>query len=301
MRLKMYRAVSVAAAMTQVRAELGPDALILGTRRVAGGVELTAALEPAASIETGARVAAAGPDPAWQDALRWHGVPAALAGSFTGASLEQALAVRLRFASLDFSRGSRPLLLVGPPGAGKTLTTARLATRLVLRGVTPLVVSADGDRAGAAEQLAAFTRLLGLVLIVAPDPVTLARALARREDGAPVLIDTAGIDPFSAEAQAGIAGLAAAASGAVVLVLPAGLDANEAADAGAVFRAAGASMLVTTRMDTARRIGSVLAAGAAGLLLTEGGTGAGIADGLEPLTPALLAGRLATPTNRKAA
>ena len=60
-------------------------------------------------------------------------------------------------------------------------------------------------------------------------------------------------------------------------------------------------MLVSTRMDVARRIGSVLAAAATGLALTEGGTGPGIADGLEPLTPALLATRLAAPPNRKAA
>ena len=46
MRLKLFRAPAMAAAMAQVRAELGPDALILGTRRVAGGVEITAALEP---------------------------------------------------------------------------------------------------------------------------------------------------------------------------------------------------------------------------------------------------------------
>lgn len=297
MRLKIYRAATVAAAMTQVRAELGPEALILGTRRTAGGVEVTAALEPAAA----ASVAPAASDPAQQEALRWHGVPAPLASSLAGAPLEQALAARLRFEALDLLPGSRPILFAGPPGAGKTLTTARLATRLVLQGLAPLVISADGDRAGAAEQLAAFTRLLGLVLIVAPDPVTLARALARREGGAPVLIDTAGIDPFAAEAQAGIAGLAAAASGSVALVLPAGLDANEAADTAAVFRAAGATMLVATRMDTARRIGSVLAAGAAGLAFTEGGTGPGIADGLQPLTPALLANRLAVPINRKAA
>ena len=147
----------------------------------------------------------------------------------------------------------------------------------------------------------AFTRLLGLTLIVAPDAITLARALARRENGAPVLIDTAGIDPFSAQAQAALAGLAAAASATTALVLPAGLDPNEAADAAAIFAAVSATLLVSTRMDLARRIGSVLAAAAAGLAIAEGGTGPGIADGLQPLTPALLAARLASPTNRKAA
>ena len=46
-------------------------------------------------------------------------------------ALKLALQARLRFGSLDLDRASPPLLLAGPPGAGKTLTAARLATRLV--------------------------------------------------------------------------------------------------------------------------------------------------------------------------
>ena len=292
MRLKLFRAPTVAAAMMQVRAELGADALILATRRVGGAVEVTAALEAAA---------VALPDPAQLDALRWHGVPSSMAAALASGALEQALASQLRFAPLDLSPGAPPLLLCGPPGAGKTLTVARLATRLVMQGQSPLVISADGHRAGAAEQLAAFTRLLGLTLIVAPDGITIARALARRQFGAPVLIDTAGIDPFEPEAQASVAGLAAAAGAATALVLPAGLDANEAADTAAAFVAAGATMLIATRLDVARRLGSVLAAASSGLILTEAGTGPGAADGLHPLSPAMLAGRLAASHNRKAA
>ena len=47
MRLKLYRAATLSQAMARVRAELGVEALILGSRRVGDGVELTAALEPA--------------------------------------------------------------------------------------------------------------------------------------------------------------------------------------------------------------------------------------------------------------
>ena len=46
MRLKLFRAAVMAEAMAQVRAELGAEALILNARPVAGGVEVTAALEP---------------------------------------------------------------------------------------------------------------------------------------------------------------------------------------------------------------------------------------------------------------
>lgn len=296
MRLKLFRAATVAAAMTQVRAELGADALILATRRVAGGVEVTAALEP-----VDVAPAPVLPDPARVERLRWHGVPPPLASQLGMGEIEAALAASLRFGAFDMGPSGPPLLLAGAPGAGKTLTVARLATRLVMQGHAPMVISADGDRAGAAEQLAAFTRLLGLVLIVAPDALTMARALARRPDGAPVLIDAPGIDPFSPGAQAGIANLAATGGAATALVLPAGLDPSEAADTAAAFKAAGATFLVATRLDVTRRLGGVLAAASSGLALAEAGVGPGAADGLQPMTPALLAGRLGTPPNKKAA
>jgi flagellar biosynthesis protein FlhF len=292
MRLKLYRAPTVAAAMAQVRAEFGADALILSTRRVGGGVEVTAALEP---------VTPALPDPARCDRLRWHGVPATLAARLAEGPLEGALSSNLGFAALDFASGGAPLLLAGAPGAGKTLTAARLATRLVMQGIMPMVISADGERAGAAEQLAAFTRLLGIMLIVAPDALTLARALARRPAGAPVLIDGPGIDPFSPTAQAGIGSLAQTAGAVTALVLPAGLDAAEASDTAAAFKAAGAGLLVATRLDIARRLGGVLAAASAGLALAEAGVGPGAADGLMPMTPAWLAARLLGGQQRKAA
>jgi flagellar biosynthesis protein FlhF len=156
-----------------------------------------------------------------------------------------------------------------------------------------MVVTADGKRAGATEQLAAFTRLLGIDLIVASHPVTLGRALARRQDAAPVLIDAPGCDPFDPAQVEELAALAATASAMIVLVLPGGMDPAEAADLAAAYAAAGASQLVATRLDLARRLGGILAAAAAGrLALTEAGIGAGAADGLVPLTPAFLAERL---------
>jgi flagellar biosynthesis protein FlhF len=308
MRLKIYRAPSIPDAMRLVRGELGPEALILGTRRVAGGIELTAALEqeehpPAGGAQMGTldpgrphrnqAKPAAEENNARQAALDFHGVPIALHDALWHGALDAALATALPFASLPLGADSPPLLLAGPPGAGKTLTAARLATRLVMAGVTPMVITADGKRAGATEQLAAFTRLLSISLIVACHPVTLGRALARRTRGAPVLIDAPGHDPSDPAQVEELAALAGATGATIVLVLPAGLDPAESADLAAAYAACGATLLVATRLDLARRLGGVLAAAAAGpLALTEAGIGPGAADGLVPLTPALLAERL---------
>lgn len=309
MRLKLYRAPAMAEAMRLVRAELGGDALILSTRRVGDGVEVTAGLDTpdlppplaaSAPAEPPALPAPAAPceaaaEPAMRrraEALGFHGVPAGLRQRLSAGPLAFALSAALRFERLGLAAGATPLLLVGPPGAGKTLTTARLATRLVMGGRRPMVVTADGRRAGATEQLAAFTRLLGLHLLVASQPASLQRALARRQDGEPVLIDAPGVDGFDATQRGDMAALAEAAGAGMALVLPAGLDAAESAELAGAFAESGASRLVATRLDTARRLGGVLAAGGAGLALAEAGIGPGAADGLVPMTPELLADRL---------
>jgi len=279
MRLKLYRAATVPQAMALVRAELGSDALILNTRRWFEGVELTAALEPAAPIQASSHA----------DALSYHAVPAAMRAALAAGDLAATLGRILTFGTLPI--GTRPLLVAGPPGAGKTLTVVRLATRLTLSGQRPTIVTTDDAKAGATEQLLALTRLLDLPLTEASDPVTLART--DRRDGTAVLIDTPGTDPFDPAQCDRLRAQASAVGAAIALVLPAGLDPNEAADLAQGFAEAGAAFLVATRLDIARRIGSILAAAdAARLPLTEAGVGPGAADGLVPLTAVFLADRL---------
>lgn len=283
--------------MAECRLALGPDALILSTRRTASGVEVTAALEPAEELPPPPP-----PPPAAPDALGRHNMPPALRAR-VGAGSAAALAAALRFAALPESV-PRPLALVGPPGAGKTLTCAKLATRLVLRGTAPLVVTADARRAGAAEQLAAFTRVLGVPLAVAGTGSQLAQALARRGAAQPMLLDTAGCDPFDPAQAEQLLALLRVTEAVPLLAMPAGLDPEEAAETARAFAALGARHLLPTRLDGARRLGGVLAAAFAGpLALTEAGTGPGAADGLTPLTPAWLSARLfgAAPPSQEAA
>jgi flagellar biosynthesis protein FlhF len=300
MQLKLYRARGMADAMRQARAELGADALILSSRRLGDGVEITAGIDQHDELPPPLEILSdfTGPDrPEPENNLRsaamaWHGVPPSLAARLRTGPLAFALSAALRFERLKLEESSAPLLLAGPPGAGKTLTTVRLATRLVMAVVMPLVITADDKRAGATEQLAAFTRLLGLKLLVASTPDAMARALAQRENDTPVLIDAPGGDPFDAAGMTQLRELADSARAAMALVLPAGLDPGEAADLSHAHIQVGARLLVATRLDVARRLGGVLAAAATGLALAEAGIGPGAADGLVPLTPEMLAYRL---------
>lgn len=275
MRIKLFHAANMAEAMRRVRSELGEEALILGNRRVANGVEITAALEPASEAPPAVTALrpVLPPDPE-ADRLNYLIQRAAL----------------LQYGALPWSR---PIMLVGTPGAGKTLTAAKLAARLVQQGETPLVITTDSERAGATEQLAAFTRILALDLVVAENPVALARSLAGRPAGLKAIIDMAGCNPFEAAQAETLVTFAVAADASLVWVASAGKDAEYAAELAESFAGLGVRHMIPTKLDLTRRLEGVLrAAEAGGFILTDAGIGAGVIDGIIPLEAARLVSRL---------
>jgi flagellar biosynthesis protein FlhF len=133
-----------------------------------------------------------------------------------------------------------------------------------------------------------------LTLIAAGRPEMVTRALSRREANAPVLIDAPGLDLLDPTQDGLQAELIAAAGACPVLVLPAGIDSTEAAEIAEAHASHGVRLMIPTRIDRTARLGGVLAAcHGADLVLTEAGTGTGVADGLTRLTPVILASRLA--------
>jgi len=85
--------------------------------------------------------------------------------------------------------------LVGPTGVGKTTTTAKLAARCVVRyGAEKLaLLTTDGYRIGAHEQLRIYGRILGVAVHVVRDSEDLRRTLSDLRGKHMVLIDTVGM------------------------------------------------------------------------------------------------------------
>ncbi|MDZ4255175.1 MAG: flagellar biosynthesis protein FlhF, partial [Sulfuritalea sp.] len=95
----------------------------------------------------------------------------------------------------DFIDRGGVYALVGPTGVGKTTTTAKLAARCVVRyGAERLaLLTTDGYRIGAHEQLRIYGRILGVPVYVVRDGEDLRRTLADLRDKHMVLIDTVGM------------------------------------------------------------------------------------------------------------
>lgn len=186
------------------------------------------------------------------------------------------------------------------PGAGKTVTTAKLATRAVMNRRPVNVITTDTVRAGGYEQLAAFTRLLNVDLLRAGSAGELQDALSAGAPGALTLVDCAGGSPFDPEDIAAQRRLLGGVEADLVLVMAAGGDPLDAVEIAQAYGGLGVRRLVATRLDIARRLGGILAAAdAARLSFAEVGIGANVAEGLASINPISLA-RLLLPKHAAA-
>lgn len=314
MRLKSFTAPTMAEAMEMVRAELGDDAIIVSTQRAAGskGVRITAALEPADADLAVAEMLEEEPSSAAEaikTALDSHGVPQRLAERLVNAArtaeiadptlaCAAALEAGFAFAHLPEHAAPRPFMLVGPNGSGKSIAVAKLAARSVLKSRHVGIITCDNIRAGAVEQLAAFTRILEIELVRARGPESLRRAVEASAGMFDLmLIDSPGLNPFKQSDMDYLQALIEAADVEPILVMAAGGDVVEAGEAAEAFAAIGATRLFVTRLDTTRRLGSVLvAAEAAQLALCDVSASPHVASGLSPISAISLA-RLLLPQN----
>ena len=313
MRLKTFHAVSLTEALDQVRDHFGQDAAILSTQEHdSGGFTVTAAIDATEPEPAAPPTAAPVPEPEEDehddiaDALEHHRIPPGLsqrllnAAASLGPADKRSVLTKALDELLGFHDISRPgrltvgqaILLVGPSGAGKTATVAKLCAMAKLRGVPTRIATLDFESAGAQEQIAAFAAVLDTPLDCVAKPKQLA-ALKQASDDTLLLVDTVGTNPFSQQEILRCAEIVAALGVRPFLVLPAGGDPVESAEMALVFAELGANRLIATRMDASRRLGGVLSAAfAAELALSAGGVSPMVGNGLSSLSARSLADAL---------
>ncbi|HRK77446.1 MAG TPA: flagellar biosynthesis protein FlhF [Thiobacillus sp.] len=95
----------------------------------------------------------------------------------------------------DMLDGGGVFALMGPTGAGKTTTTAKLAARFVVRhGADKLaLLTTDSYRIGGHEQLRIYGKILGVAVHAVRDAADLRLALSELRNKHTVLIDTVGM------------------------------------------------------------------------------------------------------------
>lgn len=284
MRLMTFTAASMAEAMQAVRAKLGDDAVIVSTQRHrrGRGVRLTAAIDDGSVDERElVEMVEAGQDPLGsedkiKEALDYHGVPKRITSSLMWSAaqsdaanvahgLELGLAEIFKFDPLPILP-KKPVMVIGPPGVGKTVSLAKLAARVKLAGSKAHVITTDTIKAGAIAQLAAFTRLLEQPLDNVDSPKDLREAMLAAEPGSRIFIDSPGTNPFNPSEMADLAKFLQAADIEPLLILAAGGDSMEMAETAEMFKPLKPKKVLFTRLDTARRLGSLLAAAYAGNL-----------------------------------
>lgn len=283
MAARAFRAPTTHEALALIGRELGPDALILETRRAPTGGQVEV-------------VALPGPRGGWEPgllpSLLAHGVDLSLALELAlSPHPAQALGAHLgRVRLLDWPRDRR-VMLVGPTGAGKTTSAAKLAAWVRARHACRVgLVNLDTVRPGAPEQARAVARLLDLEVATC-QPDALGQLLREWEDVDLVLADTPGRNPrlpsYGQEMESMVAGF----SPQLLLgVIPVTMDGREALWWGQFLRDLGCDALLFTKLDESHRWGLVLEMVArTGLPLSYLANSTDLWQGLEPVVPERLA------------
>ncbi|WND02744.1 hypothetical protein QGN29_14430 [Temperatibacter marinus] len=333
MRLKTFHAKTMQDVMEQVRQSLGPDAIIISIEegKNVGGVRITAALEADATPPVAEKAPMPEPTPVFLDddieeegpasfastpdydkadikaVISHHNLPYDTAErlyqaveSIDAASLPEAFAFALetmiRISPLtDYT--ARPIMLVGPAGAGKTVCTAKLAADALLheRGVN--IISTDVQKAGGIQQLDHFSQLMKQSVQTAENEQELSyllKQISDRNEDSLTVIDTMGINPFDIDDLEASLKIIKASDAEPVLVLPAGMEPTDAAEIAGIYQRIGCQRFILSRADAARRFsGLITASRPGGLSIAAISRSPFIADGLEPASSFAL-GRLLT-------
>lgn len=287
MRMKMYTADTLDEARKNAFSELGDDAVILSEKKTDSGFQIRAAVNKSYSGRT---VESLGSDlvpnqalneiyngPAIQrlrDTLSWHGVPERYIrkivhiatkhvktdyGSQFDSLLTAALGEFCKFSQIE--PADQNLILVGPPGHGRTACLAKLIKRMPSNGPRIIPIAADLDATAGADQLRAYLEGDNKLVESANTPQRLFAILKHLDAiGQRYIIDLPAIVPFDAEDLARLSDLLAVTNAKPVLVISAEGFPEDQIDIVKRFASVGVREAIVTKLDMTQRRGGIVTA-----------------------------------------
>lgn len=322
----------MAHALRLIKADWGEDAVILSTRKIKGptgepSLEITVALDPIIGGQTTTlpsrsfaeslpRVAEGVVRHTYavntrqaESLLEQHGLNKDVAQRLTKAmtaladtgfntqdALEMVLSKMLRFSTPAVALPhATPLVFLGPTGAGKTTTLAKLAVRAKGQKKSVGLITLDTYKIGALEQFDIYADALQADPWVVRRAEDMENALLACADKDYVFIDTPGINPFEQSRLEAMYGLLHSGQAHVALVLPANLNLLELNGLPKAFGALQPRSLIFSKLDETAQMGGLInAALSSNLPLCFATDGQRVPHDLLELDAASLAKRLLT-------
>ncbi|NVB79776.1 MAG: hypothetical protein HOV81_15375 [Kofleriaceae bacterium] len=192
--------------------------------------------------------------------------PAAEPAPASAASIAQAVAAaatkrrETEEPALIAPSSARVVMLVGPTGAGKTTTIAKLAAHAALvEGRRVRLITLDTYRVGGVDQIRTFAELIGVPLTVLDRPGELANAISDEDEL--TLIDTAGRSPLDTASVVELAAAIGTVSDIEIhLVVPSSSSAEAIDKLVSRYTALSPSRLLFTKVDEHESVPELLKA-----------------------------------------
>lgn len=298
MRLKNFTAPTLNQAMKLIQKELGDDAVILSSKQILSPtgetlMEVTAGVDKAPqAIPTPSQAPTSHADVMQRLAFSYtpeskvhnttqsdlsalldeHGVSREFSerihkactsleetGFTTEDTLEMVLSKMVQFTpSGKILNGRKTVAFIGPTGAGKTTTLAKLAVEERKKGKDIGLISLDSFKIGGAEQIKIYAEALDADYALCNDVNEVKEALERFEHKDRIFIDTMGINPFERSRFEYLKKVLSQTDAQVNLVLPCNLHAQELASLPRAFRELNPQLLTFSKMDETAHLGGII-------------------------------------------
>lgn len=309
MKIKKFVSTDMSSILSQVKRELGEDAVIISTSVLSDGrMELIAALDTQDILydeeEKIYESSSTYNDSYIRECLAYHELTstseAAILSTCRSIASERRIIQDKDILTEAFNRllnygnfftgSSNIKMFIGMHGSGKTTAVAKLATLAKIRNIPVSIISVDNVRAGTNNQLKAFANILNFDFEFIKQPEKMFdKILSAQSENKMILIDTPGINPFYSDDVKHLQSFCGAVNCDKILTIDSGMNANNAVDVTDIFKDLGANWLLPLKFDVNRRIGAMLSTAIiCGLQIEYAGISSKIANGLAKISSSSL-------------